>query len=190
MVIATEPGHFEAFRAGTRKALEHYWFLEGQKVFQLLERKTDDPEAAKELAFRVFSLSYENRKKFTSEAQLCYCFQQLAQRLAQAHLWEKGKIKKVEIDVLFRLGQDCSAFDDMDQRKFAVWDQLRRSFRKLTARKRRVLVYYFFRKMSTLEVARRLGVVPQTALNHKSQALQTLKNDFRGNWGENNPFLA
>lgn len=184
-----EPGHFEEFRAGSRTALGYYFGLDGEKVFQYLERKTEDAEIAKELTARVFTVSYETRERFQAEAQLRPCFFHTARRLAQAYLWEKGRIRKVEIDVLFRV-DECSAFDDAEAKRAEVLMGLRHSFRKLTPRKRRILVYYYFRKMSTWEIAQRLRVVPQTVLNHKSQALNFIKLDLWGKWGENNPFLA
>jgi RNA polymerase sigma factor (sigma-70 family) len=191
MVNATDaPGHFEAFKAGSKKALLYYFVLDGRKVFQYLEKKTEDAEVANELTARVFTVSFEKREKFVTESQLRPCFFHTATRLAQAHLWEKGKIDKVEIDLLFPMAGDCSAFDEAEKKRAEVLCELRGSFRNLTARKRRILVYYYFRRMSTREIAARLGIVPQTVLNHKSQALNLLKYDFRGKWGENNPFLA
>jgi len=171
-------------------ALGYYFGLDGEKIFHYLENKTEDAEVAKELTARVFATAYDKRERFWNEAQLRPCFFQMARRLAQAHLWDKARIKKIEIDLFFTLDEDCSAFEDADQRRVEVLTELRRSFRKLTARKRRILVYYYFRKMSTAEIATRLGIATQTALNHKSQALHFIKKDFRGKWGENNPFLA
>jgi|SRR6185437_1231518 len=190
MVNATElPGYFKALKAGSRTALGYYFGLDGEKIFQYLERKTEDAEVAKELTSRVFTYSYETRDRFQSEAQLRPCFFHTARRLAQAYLWDTGKIKRVEIDLLF--GADaCSAFDDAERKRAEVLMGLRHSFRKLTARKRRILVYYYFRQMSTWEIAQRLRIVPQTVLNHKSQALNFIKQDLWGKWGENNPFLA
>ena len=171
-------------------ALGYYFGLDGEKVFQYLERKTEDAEVAKELTVKVFTAAYENRDRIQTEAQLRPCFFLTASRLAQAYLWETGRIRKVEIDLLFRIVDECAVFGDAETKRAEVLTGLLQSFRKLPARKRRILVYYYFRKMSTREIAQRLRVVPQTVLNHKSQALNFIKEDFWGKWGENNPFLA
>jgi DNA-directed RNA polymerase specialized sigma24 family protein len=191
MVNATDyPGHFEAFKAGSRTALRYYCNLYGAEVFQLLDKKIEDEEVAKTLTSKVFTISYEKREKFGTETQLRPCLFNTAERLAQAYFWDKGKIKKIEIGLLFTLDEGCSIFDDAEIKKVEVLTGLFESMMKLSPRRREIVIDACVLKRTTREIAHRLRITPQTVLNHKSQALNILKQDLWGKWGENNPFLV
>lgn len=167
---------FKAFRAGSRNALQYYIWQDGDKIYNLFLLLGEHQEVAKALTEKVFVTAFTIRKKFRSEDRLRSALAEIAWELHQ--------------EDLFRRTSTAAICGDADRARIEFLTELRRSFRKLSVRKRRILVFYFFRKMTTHQIAARLELATQTPLNHKTQAIACLKKDMGPKWyDKNNPFL-
>jgi RNA polymerase sigma factor (sigma-70 family) len=180
---------FEAFKGGSRNALHYYTRLDSQKIYHFLLGKTEDRMVAKALTDKVFFVAFTIRKKFRTETQLRSCLFRIGKGLYAEYLQDQASLWSDKTAMVFSPDEDCSVFDDAERAKIEILTEIRSSFRKLSVRRRRILVFYFFRDMKTKEIAEKLGIAKQTALNHKSQALALLKKDLGLKWYEkNNPF--
>ena len=179
---------FEAFKIGCREGDEHYFRQESSNLFNYLLGKTENRAVAQDLANKVFKFCFANRQLFHDEAELIAGFFAIGRgfyegfRLGQR---ERGD----DSDDLNTPGKGLSVYDDADYARTEIIAALRRSFCQLSARRRRVLVCYYRRAMNTRQIAEKLKIKTQTALNHKAQALARLKKDFGPNWDKILPLL-
>jgi|GEM_PF-2438480 len=193
---------FEAFQEGHRTGYEHYVRNEGGNLFNYILGKTEDRVVAKDLGNRVFRFCFDNRQLFRDEAELVASLFAIARGFCDGfHLGQKARDERncafgpvecgAEADLRRKVkaAGEYSVYDDPDWARAEVIGRLRQSFRRLTPLKRRVLIYYYRRGMATIEVASRLKIKTQTALNHKSQALKKLKRLLGPDWEKIIPLL-
>lgn len=179
---------FEAFQQGYRAGFKYYVRQESERLIHYLLGKTEDKSTARDLADSVFKFCFRNPGLFRDETHFRDSLTEIGKGFYEGFLLgQKGQAG--HSDPFRPLEKECSVYDDSELARVEVLDRLRHSFRRLTPLRRRIIVFYFRRKMSTRQIAGKLGRATQTVLNNKSKALDQLKKDFGPAWDKIFPLL-
>ena len=183
---------FEQFRAGSRVAFEYYYDLYADRIHFYLQERTGDWVTATDKTQEAFVILFTDREKINDEAHLCSFLYTIAKNLSLKYLREKGRLKDLEAELVYSTKAEILVpeFPKTEEAKGEILMALRTSWLSLPAKKRRIVVLYYWHKKSTAEIAIRLGIDIQTVRNHLSQSIILLRKSLDGRWEEINLFFS
>ncbi len=158
-------------------------------VYSYVVRRTGDPEVAKDITACIFIILYDNCHRIGNIAHLEGFLYRTADNLMLRYKRDERRRAENDAELMYVLGEAYSIMDHPEHATHRILG-LRKSFLKLSVQKRRIIVFYYFRKMSVRGIAARLGITPQTVWNHLSQARRFLRDDLLGGGGEKNPSIS
>jgi RNA polymerase sigma factor (sigma-70 family) len=183
---------FEQFRAGNRDALREYHRLYGLLIVIFLWHRIGNREMAIDRARQVFRILSIKRESIANEEDLLAFLLEFAEDLSKNYRQGDGPPKKLEDGWSLPRDPRSSSAEvrEAELVKEEVLMALRASFLQLPARKRRIIVLYYFHRKSSKEIAARLRIRRQTVLNHLSQSIIRLRKDLDGRWEEASLFFS
>jgi RNA polymerase sigma-70 factor (ECF subfamily) len=175
----------EEFRNGDREAWKHYYLLHYWRIYYYLRKRIGNSTVAKDQTQDAFLVLWDKRQTIVNEEQLVASLYATAKNLAREFIREHGRLE--ELKAYMAEQQRIELATGSEQREGEIVMALRKEVGKLTARKRRIIVLYYFHGKTSREIAIRLGIKRQTVLNHLSQSIVLLRKGLDGRWEEINP---
>jgi RNA polymerase sigma-70 factor (ECF subfamily) len=182
----------EQFRSGSRDAFKYYYDLYVDRIHFYLQDLTGSWSVAKDQTQQAFLTLFTERQTIVNEAHLRAFLYTTAKNLSHEYLREKGRLEELKEGLVQIADQQTSAFNsrEAEEAKGEILMALRTSWFSLSARKRRIVVLYYFHHKTSMEIAHKLGIDRQTVLNHLSQSIILLRKGLDGRWEEVNLFFS
>ena len=183
---------FQSFREGRREGIKYLFDKYATRIREYLQKKTGDSEAAREKTLDAFTHMYNVRETIRDEEHFrrsCYV---VARNFCRDFLRERKKTQALKFDLQYLTQQELNASSENETElvRGETLLALRSSWKKLSARRRRIIVLYYFHGLTSQVIAHRLNISRQTVLNHLSQSIVMLRQDLNGRWEENNPLFS
>jgi len=180
---------FAEFLAGSRDADKYYYTFYFQAIYYFLRKIVGSPAVAKDQTQETFLKLFEKRLTILNESHLGGFLYTTAANLAQEYMREHGRLEELKDYLAYVSDQQTTELEvpSRAQKEGEILMALRMEFRGLSARKRRILVLYFFHGRTSMAIAKQLGISRQTVLNHLSQSIILLRRGLDGRWEEISP---
>jgi RNA polymerase sigma factor (sigma-70 family) len=186
------PGRFAYLQAGSRTEFKYYYDQYSRRIHYYLQDRTGDFNDATEVTQQVFIILFRDRYKVVDESHILPFLYTTARNLSLQYLREKGRLEELQVELAYIENNLPGAIDvcSAEELKGEVLAALRLSWLTLPARKRRIVVLFFWHRKSVREIAGQLDIEPQTVRNHLSQSIILLRKNFQGRWEEISLFFS
>lgn len=158
--------------AALDEAFARYWALVLSYVIRIVKTR----EAAEDIAQQAFYRLWERRATLRSDGSLRGFLYQVARNLAISH--RRSDRVRERTATAHLLEQPTSVSIELEYDGLS--GELQRALRALPERRREILLLHTVDGLSYKEVARLLGIAPQTVANQFSAALNDLRRLLAG----------
>jgi RNA polymerase sigma-70 factor (family 1) len=171
---------FEAFRAGSPEAANTIFIRYFKSLCFFAERLTWNREEAEDVVAESFIKLLERRDTFQNLANV-KAFLYLAVRNASVNYLKSVQRHQAAEGQLRYLSGDETQQEDVlagEMIRVEVLSEILREIERLPKKCREIFKLIFIEGLSTEEIARQMGIAPQTVRTQKARAIQLLKVQF------------
>jgi len=163
-----------SFRQGSRDAFR---IVHDKIVKQLLyfaENIIYSPPDAEDIVSNAFLKLFSAREEMRTFEHIRRWLYVTVRNEAIDYLRAKSKWRESKEDIAY-LGSDTDEQIETERVKSILLQEISNEIDKLPRQRRTIIRLYYFEQKNTLEIAGLLQLSPQTVLNHKTKALETLR---------------
>lgn len=164
----------EGFRKGNNACLMEIFSRHAKPLNYFLYNMKVPWEEAEDIVAESFVKIFKRKDSIQSYDHLKASLYVIAKNGAFDWLTHKGHVIKANRELLY-LGNEVEQQMDVELLKSALLGELIECMEKLPPRRRAILHKYFFEDKTTMEIAAEFNIANQTALNHKTRAIDALK---------------
>lgn len=154
--------------------LRRYW----SPIVAYAARMVDRPDDAEDIAQRTFQRLWERRASWRSKGSVRGLLYRMAHNLAVSARRSEQARGRADAASAERAGEPVTPLDDLEN--VELRDALSEAVQALPPRRREVFVLRCVHELSYKEIARIMGISPQTVANQLSHALSSLRTTLAG----------
>ena len=166
-----------AFQKGDKWAMEYIYGLHSKTLCYFASDITRNPQQAEEIVSDTFVKLFRLRENFDTLTNIRAFLYITARNACFNAIRQTKRLTKAQQDLLYLMQNetDHQQFDDITAN---VLEQVYAEIEKLPKQCREVFKHIYVDKMSTLEIARLMGLSRNTVQNHKIRAVKLLRTAF------------
>ena len=163
------------FRDGDEGAFKWVYDRLGKALLYFVQNIIDSQPDAEDIVASAFSKLYtRGRGGMESYEHIKRWLYVIVRNEAIDYLRYKARSREVHQDLSY-FGEKGEERVDLEMLRSSLLQNLHEAIAQLPRQRKAIVTLYFFQRMTTADIAQRLNISPQTVLNHKTRALESLR---------------
>jgi RNA polymerase sigma factor (sigma-70 family) len=162
------------FRHGDGQSFRYIFDTMVRPLTSFVENIVYSNLEAEDIVASCFSKLFNARQKMISFEHVKRSLYVIARNESIDYLRHKSRFRQVKGEISY-LSADLDDHIETERVKAVFLQTILSEIEQLPSQRKKVLKLYFFEQKTTVEIATLLGLNTQTVLNHKSKALEALR---------------
>ena len=163
-----------AFQDGSPDVFKTIYDRLCKPLLYFVDKIIDSSPDAEDIVANAFLKLYKARAGMESYEHIKRWMYVIVRNEAIDHLRFSARNREVQ-QGLGHIGETDEAGVDLEMLRSYLLQQLWEAIERLPRQRKIILCLYFFEKKTTGEIAEQLQINPQTVLNHKTRAIESLR---------------
>jgi len=177
-----EEAIMNSFREGNREAFKAVFDHMARSLTYFVENIIRNQTDAEDIVANAFYKLFQARESMRTFEHVKRWLYVIVRNEAIDYLRSKSRIKESHHDMAY-LESGVDEHLETERVRSILLQDINREIDKLPRQRKTILRLYFFEEKNTTEIAELLQLSPQTVLNHKTKALDSLrKSGLRFKW--------
>ena len=178
----SEQAIMTSFREGNREAFRIVYEQMNRPLTGFAENITRNLADAEDIVANAFYKLFHARETMRTFEHIKRWLYVIVRNEAIDYLRSRARAREIQHDMTY-LESGIAGHFETERVRCILLQDLNREIDKLPRQRKTILRLYFFEQKNTTEIAELLNLSPQTVLNHKTKALDSLrKSSLRYKW--------